>query len=256
MAHGLTPWQRPRFERGGGNAVLLYALYGRFPAEARSINPVEFRTSGLPAEMKIRRANRELNSPLPFLGGDFAKILGEDSPKLYQAASQAEQCLVLKGEFRDPEDLNYLRDTIGMITWFFDHGATAAFDPQRLRLYNASEWSEEIFSPIPPRLAAHVVILASSEPDGSRWLHTRGMRKFGRPDLSVHRVTPEQQAGAIELINRLILLQAEGGHVPEGQPIRMASLPLGLTCHHGGHLDDPEFNNTHVEIRASAGYSF
>src|SRR4030095_1780781 len=244
MVHGLTAWPRPRFKQGGGNAVLLYALYGRFPSEARPISPVEFRTSGLPAEMQIRMVTRETGNPLPFLGDDFERILREDYPELYAAASHAEQCLVLKGEFRDPGDLNYLRDTVGMITWFFGHGAEAAFDPQRLRLYDAAEWSDEIFTPLPPRLAAHVVILSSTEPDGTRWLHTRGMRKFGRPDISVHRITREQQDGAIELINRLIILQAEGGLVPEGQPIRMASLPPGLACHHAGHLDDPDFNNT------------
>jgi hypothetical protein len=82
------------------------------------------------------------------------------------------------------------------------------------------------------------------------------MRKFGRPDISVHRVTPEQQDGVIDLINRLILLQAEGGVVPEGQSVRMPSLPPGLTCHHAGRLDDPDFNNTHIEIRSGRGYSF
>ena len=220
------------------------------------MDPGEFRTAGLPLEMEIRKVARNANDPLPFLGGDFTKILLEDKPELFESASNAEQCLILKGEFRDPRDLNYLRDTVGMIAWFFDHGAEAAFDPQRLRLYDPVEWSEEIFVPFPPKLAAHVVILSSSEEDGTRWLHTRGMRKFGRPDISIHRVTKEQQDGAIELINRLILLQAEGGLVPEGQPIRMASLPPGLTCHHGGHLDDPDFNNTHIEIRAARGYSF
>jgi hypothetical protein len=51
------------------------------------------------------------------------------------------------------------------------------------------------------------------------------------------------------MFNRFIGLQTEGGHIPEGQEIRMASLPPGLTCHHGGSLDDPDFNNVHVEIR-------
>jgi len=256
MADALPAWHRPRFQSGGGNAVLLYALYGRFSAEARRMDPAEFRTAGLPPEMEIRKVARNTNDPLPFLGGDFTKILLEDKPELFESASKAEQCLILKGEFRDPKDLNYLRDTVGMISWFFDHGAEAAFDPQRLRLYDPVEWSEEMFVPSPPKLAAHIVILSSSEEDGTRWLHTRGMRKFGRPDISIHRVTKEQQDGAIELINRLILLQAEGGLVPEGQSIRMASLPPGLTCHHGGHLDDPDFNNTHIEIRAARGYSF
>jgi hypothetical protein len=29
----------------------------------------------------------------------------------------------------------------------------------------------------------------------------------------------------------------------------MDSLPAGLMCHHGGSVEDPDFNNVHVEIR-------
>ena len=35
----------------------------------------------------------------------------------------------------------------------------------------------------------------------------------------------------------------------EGQLIEAEGPPAGLTCHHGGHPDDPEFNNVHVEVR-------
>jgi hypothetical protein len=54
--------------------------------------------------------------------------------------------------------------------------------------------------------------------------------------------------GAIELCERFIQLQASGARIPEGQEIRMKSLPEGLVCHHGGSLEDPDFNNVHVEI--------
>jgi hypothetical protein len=45
------------------------------------------------------------------------------------------------------------------------------------------------------------------------------------------------------------LLQANGGLIPEGEEIRISSLPTGLICHRAGDLDDPDFNNSHVEIR-------
>jgi len=101
-------------------------------------------------------------------------------------------------------------------------------------------------APVPRR---HVVILYSPEEiSGRKWFHTRGMRKFGRPDISVHDVKPEYGAGVIDLCNRLIELHADGGVVPEGQEIRMASLPSGAIAHHRGDLDDPDFNNVHIEI--------
>ena len=92
-------------------------------------------------------------------------------------------------------------------------------------------------------------ILVSAEESGGHWFHTRGMRKFGRPDLSIHNVRNDYQKGAIEVCDRFIGLQAAGGRIPEGHEIRVTSLPGGLVCHHKGTLDDPDFNNVHVEIQ-------
>jgi hypothetical protein len=74
------------------------------------------------------------------------------------------------------------------------------------------------------------------------------MRKFGRPDIGVRHVSSELQTGVIELCRRFIELQAFGGIVPEGEEIRMASLPPEGIVRHGGHIDDPEFNNVHFEV--------
>jgi hypothetical protein len=132
-----------------------------------------------------------------------------------------------------------------------DHGGIAVLDVQQLKLFDPTTWRGEIFQPQPPLLAKHVTILISDEPDGSKWLHTRGMRKFGRPDISWHGVSATNQTGALDMFNRLILLEATGALVPDNQPIKMASLPPGLTVHHAGNLDDPDFNNVHLEITAA-----
>jgi hypothetical protein len=120
-------------------------------------------------------------------------------------------------------------------------------DPQQFELYDPERWHREIFDPATPNVHKHVKILFSDEPDG-RWYHTRGLRKFGRPDLSVRGVPAEYFDGVVDLCNRFIELQALGGWIPEGQEIRIKSLPHGLRCHHAGNLEDPDFNNAHVEI--------
>jgi hypothetical protein len=50
------------------------------------------------------------------------------------------------------------------------------------------------------------------------------------------------------LCGRFIEHQAFGAVIPEGQSVRMASLPPDGVAHHGGDLDDPDFNNVHVEL--------
>jgi hypothetical protein len=49
-----------------------------------------------------------------------------------------------------------------------------------------------------------------------------------------------------EQVERTAIVEA---CVEEGIEVKMKSLPKGITCHHHGHLDDPDFNNVHVEIQ-------
>jgi len=140
------------------------------------------------------------------------------------------------------------------MTWLLDHGGVCVYDPQMFRWWGLAAWRRQVFEPAGPVHRQHVVILTSGEDTaGSRgepltWFHTRGMRKFGRPDLSVHGVSPEYHEAVIDLCERFIEFQGLGGVITEGQEIRMRGLPAGMTCRHGGDTEDPDFNNVHVEI--------
>ena len=94
------------------------------------------------------------------------------------------------------------------------------------------------------------MILASEEADDSsrQWFHTRGLIKFGRPDISVHRVSEDLCAGVQDLCNRYIDTLAFGGVVSDGQKVRMKALPDNWKCRIEGGFDDPDFNNRHIEI--------
>lgn len=138
---------------------------------------------------------------------------------------------------------------MGLLTFLLDHGGITVYDPCMFHWWEPEEWRHRIFDPAGPVPRHHVVILTSEELNPAlTWFHTRGMRKFGRPDLSIHNVPARRNDAIIDLIERFIELQAFGGIIEEGQAIRMKSLPAGMTCHHEGDLDDPDFNNVHVEI--------
>jgi hypothetical protein len=154
----------------------------------------------------------------------------------------------------DQGDLNYLRDTVGLLTFLLDQGGIVVYDRHMFHWREPGEWKDRIFRPGGAVPRHHVVLLTSDEPEDASltWFHTRGMRKFGRPDLSVHRVPPQYRKAVIDLCNRFIEFQAFGGVIAEGQEVRMKTLPEGTTCHHAGDLDDPDFNNVHVETALPA----
>ena len=244
MSNELVTWERSHFQPAEGRALLFYVVYGRFPEEI-AISRSKYRSAGLPPGFDFRKLERDKHGPLPFTDAEYGKVMHDTA--LFDRIGQAPECSVMQGEIPNPPDLNYLRDIIGLTTYLLDHGGFAVGDPQQFELYDAERWHREIFDPGTANVSRHVKILFSDEPDG-RWFHTRGLRKFGRPDLSVRGVPGEDCDAVIDLCNHFIQFQAMGGWIAEGQEVRMKSLPPGLRCHHAGSLEDPEFNNVHLEI--------
>jgi hypothetical protein len=249
MKDSVQDWPRPRYEFGGGDAFLFYAVFGPI-SELVSVSRGTYRCDGIPDGLEVSGYTLAhqpdvINS---LREGYFIEELRRVDPGLVKTICAQDRCMVLQGRIADPPTLNYFRNVIGIITHFLDHGGVAVFDPQMLKWWSADEWRAEVFAPAEPLPHRHVVILTSLEDDGTTWFHTRGLRKFGRPDLSIRRVPTAGHAAATDLCNRVIELQGFGAVIPEGQEIHAHGLPAGMRCVHRGDENDPDFNNAHVEI--------
>jgi hypothetical protein len=251
MSDELVSWPRPHYQPGGGDAMIFYAMYGAI-APSLDVSRTEYRSAGLPPGVQSGHFSRgDANGVFAsFLEGPFGAMLDDGFPQLSVAVRAAAGCVVIKGTVADSPTLDYLRDVIGLVACMIDAGAIAVLDMQALQWWDAADFRRDIFeAEFTP--AEHVAMLGSMEDSksGAVWIHTRGMRKFGRPDLSVHGVTDALQQPVVEMCARLIALQALGGVIPEGQTVKMDGIPAGSTCHHGGDLEDPDFNNVHLEVR-------
>jgi hypothetical protein len=250
----LASWPRQFFQPTDAKALVWYQVYGHFP-DTIEISRSRYRCASVPQGSEIANHTRADQEELvtgflkhPF----FAAGLKRELPQLAGAVETAPECTIIRREVSDSPNLDYLRDVVGLVTWFFDNGALAVLDPQTMTWYDREKWRSRMFEPNGPVPSHHVVILYSGEKGGADtnafWFHTRGMRKFARPDLSVHDVPAQSRDAVIDLLNRLVEAQAFGGVVADGQSIPMSSLPPGIVCHPAGTLDDPDFNNTHIEI--------
>jgi hypothetical protein len=253
--NSLPSWPRQSFEPTQGRALIWYQIYGHFP-DTVEISQGKYRCSGVPDGVELQHHQRTDPGDLvtsflkqPF----FAAGLKRSLPALAGAVDSAPECTIIRGEVPDSNNLDYLRDVVGFVTWFLDNGGLAVLDPQTFRWYGREQWRGELFDSNGTNLRQHVVILYSEElPEKDLlWFHTRGMRKFARPDLSVHRVPAQDRDAVIDLLNQLIELQASGRIIADGKTITMQSLPGGIVCSRTGSLDDPDFNNTHVELHWS-----
>lgn len=250
MPTPLPDWPRRYFRQPGGKPLLFFVVYGQF-GELPSLSATEYRSGGMPSGLDLSHYDADHHPDVltRFQEGYLWEELQARNPALAAQVAESRECLILRGEIEDGDTLNYLRDSVGLLTFLLDHGGVTIYDPSIFQWWEPEEWRERIFDPAGAVPTHHVVILTSEESDPSlTWFHTRGMRKFGRPDLSIHNVPKQHEEAAIDLCNRFIELQAFGGVIEEGQEIRMRSLPEGMVCHHAGDLDDPDFNNVHVEI--------
>lgn len=249
MSTTLESWPRTYFEPNGGDPSLFYVVYGDIDTNA-PLSASKYRSQGIPDGMEVMLYGPNTHPEVVdgFREDYLLNYLRDSHPELEKVILSQKNCLVLKGQINDPENLDYLRDTEGLITYFLDNGGVGILDGQMIKWWSPDEWRNGPFKSTLAVPRHHVVILVSEEENGSKWFHTRGMRKFGRPDISFSNISPELEEGAIDLCNRFIEMMAFGALVPEEQEINMQSLPTGLKCFHRGSMDDPDFNNVHISI--------
>lgn len=242
-------WSRPQWSRDEAQAMLLYCVFGRFDPELR-LDLSAHDSTGLPSGIDMLRIPKDRFAHWEGhpLRGALGEILREGDPDAFEVARGAPECLMLRGELPDPDSLGYLRDTLGVVSALLDAGGIAVVDPQILEIFGADDWRARYAGGEGSVPRNHVAILCGDDAAHRARIHTRGLRKFARPDISIRRVPQDdvQRAGAVAA--RLVELQVRGMRFGDGSTVGVEGLPTGLQVTRAGSLDDPGFNNTHLEL--------
>lgn len=246
-------YERPYYEAGSDprstRPLLFYVIFGaadRPLSVSRERHHVDEVPEGITYLLYRRAEHGGTMSAL--IGDNLGTVLARERPELYEAVRKTETWAVVRGEAARDQDLHYLRNAIGLVEASAEDGAAGILDLQTVTLYTPKEWHDKIFSrDFSP--FAHVTILASREDSGLIWLHTRGMRKFGRPDVSIRDVPSGDVETAAQLINQMTYYGALGTFF--SQPVRLHPRP-GVTCAVNpvvaGDPDNPDFNNTFYRL--------
>ncbi len=237
-----THWQRPYWQAGHGDATLLFFVFGQFDDAA---------TAGtLPDGIRgTRYAHAALKAWDGYpLAGSLGHLFEDEAPQLLAAARKAPEVLRIAGTVDDPPNLDYLRDTLEYVDRLLGHGGVAVVDPQVSGLFDRRSW-QRLLHAAPASVRPHLLVLCDPDPTHPerQWVHTRGMRKFGRPDVSVTRVPAGEANRAGALCQQLADMLALGGHFIEAQPLPVDGVGT-FHAHHRGAPDDPHFFNTRVEL--------
>lgn len=243
-------WTRPHWSRDEARAMLVYFVFGAFAAEPQ-LDLAAHGSAGLPQGAEMRRIPKAQlghweGDPLR---GALGEILREGNPAAFDVARKAPECLLLRAELADADSLEYLRDTLGIVAALLDAGGVAVVDPQILELFPADAWRARFAGETLSQPRNHALVLCHDDANGNAWIKTRGMRKFARPDISIRDVPQDEINRAGEVAARLIDLQARGMRFGDGSTVHAEGLQSDLTLTRAGSLDDPDFNNTHLEVR-------
>lgn len=250
MLNSLNDWERKHFVDGGGEPFLFYVVYGEIDSSI-PLSGELYRSEGIPSGIDVMSYSVESDVDViaSFRKGYVWDKFVARNPEFAAQVESCQSCIILRGTPTESKTLNYLRDTVGLVTFMLDNGGCAVFDPQVLRWWGPSEWKSKLFDPSTPVPTQHVVILKSEERSSKRfWFHTRGMRKFGRPDISLHDVTEENAKDALDIINQLISTQAFGEVFSKSQQRTTNFFSSEVLVSRLGGLGDLDFNNYYLEL--------
>lgn len=251
------PWERPLFTPGGPDAFISFVVFGA-DAALLEVTTEEHRVDEVPDGVDAHEVGPDWVSSLfdPPLGDQIR----ESDPATAALAEEAETCIIVTGSVADPPTLDYLRNSIGIATAALDTGGVGVLNLQTFTLFDPERWRSKVFDADRTLVHRLVAILYSDEADDlrastgasattdGRWVHTRGMRVFGRPDLSVHDVAPDSFEPTVDLLNVLIAQLARGLVIDDGMTMDIGGELGTLTFDLRGGVDDPDFNNEHLEI--------
>ncbi len=188
-----TDWSRPHWKATDRDARLFFFVPGDPPREGLQVSRSRHHLDAFPEALQVSAHDRA-DAPewfagffnRPGLGSFLEKEFGERAAELQAATAGT----VLRGDFPDPPTLDYLRDTVGVVSAVLEQGGLGVLDLLACRWWSPDGWTERFIDRCEFDVADHVQIVSSDDEreHPGLWVHTRGLRKFGRPDLQVKHV--------------------------------------------------------------------
>lgn len=256
----IPDWPRPHFEPSGSVASVFYLVVGP-PPESLNIKRARHHVDRIEENLIVSRHTRAqdpawfdawFNSPAAF---DLDAVFGAAAADV----RAADQLSVVRGDFPDPPTLGYLRNTIGVVSAIADCGAVAVFDVLALTWWRPDDWRRRFVDASEFRIDEQIFIAVTDDPrhHPGLWTHTRGMKKFGRPDLQMkhlpggYDVTNPAIRDSGTVLNGVASYLAQGAVVRDGQTLHLPTVNRSVAFFESP-ADDPEarrhFGNAVLEI--------
>jgi len=221
----VTLWPRENYVPGGGRAqVALIALSTK---KLPNPLPVSRSEHGMPetgdGPDSVALATRDrVENPEAFVQEvlvPFTDLIAQDlGPSAAATALVTEHAYVIEAELDDPDDLGHLQAAWALAKCVCEEGASVVIDVYAARAH----LGVEVAALRPDRafdVMHEVTLFFEEEPEGTLAAWSLGLRKFGRPDLVVVGVTPEDATNAAIFLRDVAQTLAAGERIEPGDKL-------------------------------------
>ncbi|MGN6110929.1 MAG: hypothetical protein ACTHU0_37860 [Kofleriaceae bacterium] len=219
------PWPREQYTAGGrpGEVALIALSAARLPDPL----PVSRTRHGMPDEGEgpgavALVARDRADDPAWFTEqvlAPFADLIATDlGPSAAAAALAAEHAYVIEAQLPDPDDLGHIQAAWALAKCVCEEGAAVVIDVYAARAHLGSEVAA--LAPDRGFDVMHEVTLFFEElEDGTLAAWSLGLRKFGRPDLVLVGVAPDDATEAALMLRDIAATLAAGERIEPGDQI-------------------------------------
>lgn len=246
---GVPPWDRPHYEPGGGDAEVTIFLFSQAPDAAPSL-PLRSLAHGVPETglapgVDVRTVARA-EAP-EWVNGFFSDSLMDlaNSHLGWDGRPPVEPTLVhvVRVTAEDPDDLTHLQSAWALTRAFADTGAFAMLDAHAHKWISRAALAERPpDGPFSYQDEVSVIFETEPSPEWGHIVHTRGMKKFGRPDLVITAVPPKHGARIGAILNSLGARLAEGAVVEPGDTVKIEGVGVLRAEEHRPDENAPKLN--------------
>ena len=221
-------WRREHYTTGGGpGEIALIALSSKKLPDPL---PVSRKTHGMPDDgdgpgsiALVARDRAE--DPTWFVEqvvAPFAELIASDlGADAAATALASEHAYVIEAELADPDDLGHVQAAWALAKCVCEEGASVVIDVYAARAHLGSD----VAALAPDRgfdVMHEVTLFFDEAGDGTLAAWSLGLRKFGRPDIVVLGVSPDDATEAALLLRDVAATLAAGERIEPGDEVGTA----------------------------------
>ncbi|MFT3711512.1 MAG: hypothetical protein QM817_28080 [Archangium sp.] len=247
-------WQRSAFQPGGfTNQFTLFC----FSQALKSDVPMSASRFGLPSPdamklVEVRELPREVDAQWfdAFRGGSLRNIASHWLGGDLSALDLATQLTALLISREDTAELTHVQAAWAATKWLVERGATVVLDAQCNRFWKAADVADwPVVRPF--SLSIDVNVVVEAEPTAAKAvIHTRGMQKFGRPDLVVFDVPAARWDPVGALIRSIASQLVDGVVLRAGDLVNINDEKVKLSAYAPTPQTELHLNNVGLVLSA------